>query len=98
MGNAALNNTKRTHGAQRGQGTLELTAVLIAIILLVGGIMQFWFWSNNQVIRRQINYNVGRTGAGKSPLISLVYEMKWPLAQDEPVTEDSRYSPFLSTR
>ncbi|RJP27424.1 MAG: hypothetical protein C4533_08185 [Candidatus Omnitrophota bacterium] len=92
MGNSALKNIKN----KNGQTVLETAIVMIAMIILLGGILQFWFWSNNQIIRRQREYNETRVQAGTSPLLSFMYQMQWPLEREEEITDTNKYTPYVS--
>jgi len=47
-----------------GQGTLEVALAFIIVILLVGGLVNIWFWFNGQMISRQVAYNNTRVAAG----------------------------------
>jgi len=49
---------------KRGQGTLETVMAFIIIIILVGGMVNIWFWFNNQMVKRQLQYNATRVSAG----------------------------------
>lgn len=51
---------------KKGQGTLEMTFVLITAVLLLGGILNIWLWENKQAVKRQVEYNRTRRAAGTS--------------------------------
>jgi uncharacterized protein (UPF0333 family) len=77
MENRILNN--------RGQGTLEMAFVIIIMVLFLGGIINIWFWANNQMARRQIEYNSSRVIAGTS---SDAYSLQWPMNRPDELGED----------
>ena len=63
MGNPILNMPKLIRN-KKGQGALETAAVFVIIFLLIGGILNIWFWANNQITSRQVSYNNSRVLAG----------------------------------
>jgi hypothetical protein len=77
MENRILNN--------RGQGILEMTFVIIIMVLFLGGIINIWFWANNQMVRRQIEYNSSRVIAGTS---ADAYNLQWPMNRPEELGEE----------
>ncbi|MCX5711220.1 MAG: hypothetical protein NT060_04625 [Candidatus Omnitrophica bacterium] len=48
----------------RGQGTIETVMAFIILVLILGGMMNIWFWFNNQLVERQVAYNDTRVNAG----------------------------------
>ncbi len=50
---------------QRAQATLEFSLIFIISVILLAGLIGFWKWSSNNIIKRQHFYNRDRT----SPLI-----------------------------
>jgi len=77
---------------------METAVVILITFLLVGGLVKLWFWSNNQIVRRQKNYNATRTAAGQSGLETFLYVPQWP-AVENPAYRDERiegdYNPFF---
>lgn len=69
---------------KRAQGTLEMTFVIILMVVLLAGIVNIWLWANNQIVRRQKEYNASRVAAGKS---SDSYVRMWPVYTPEPLEE-----------
>lgn len=61
---------------KRGQSSLEVAITLIMVVILIGGIIKIWFWSNNQIVERQLRYNETRVAAGTA---SDTYELNWPV-------------------
>lgn len=70
---------------KRGQGTLETTVVMIAMVLLLASAMQIWLWGNKQMVIRQKRYNASRVEAGKS---RDDYVLRWPVYTPEKLNED----------
>jgi hypothetical protein len=68
-----------------GQGVLEMTIVIVLMTLLLGGILNIWLWANNQIVRRQKEYNASRVVAGTS---KDGYVLEWPVYQPEELRED----------
>lgn len=52
--------------SKKGQGTLEVTVAFIVTVLLIGAMVNIWFWANTQIINRQLSYNRGRVAAGQA--------------------------------
>lgn len=50
--------------AKRGQGMLESVIVFVVVLLFFGGIFRIWSWANNQIVNRQLRYNITRQPAG----------------------------------
>ena len=69
----------------KGQSTLELSLVFVLMVLLVGGIVKIWLWSNKQIVERQLRYNATRVAAGTS---SDGYTLQWPVYQPSELKED----------
>jgi hypothetical protein len=63
-------------GVKKGQSTLEMALAFIVIVLLVGGIVKIWLWSNQQIVERQLRYNATRVQAGTG---SDSYQTVWPV-------------------
>lgn len=78
MGKNSRNNLK-------GQVMLETSLVFICLVLLLGGIINIWLWSNKQIVKRQEAYNAGRVNAGQS---SDSYTVQWPVYTPEDLSED----------
>lgn len=76
---------KRIIGSKKGQNTLEVALVFIMIVLLLGGIMKIWLWSNDQIVRRQIKYNETRVGAGTA---TDSYQLNWPVYAPRSLSEE----------
>lgn len=70
---------------KKGQSTLEVALTFIMVILLVGGIIKIWLWSNEQIIRRQIKYNETRVSAGTA---IDTYKLNWPVYAPRELSED----------
>lgn len=70
---------------RKGQGTLEAVIALLVTVLLLGGILNIWLWSNKQIVRRQMRYDTTRVAAGTS---SDTYQLQWPVYTPESLTED----------
>jgi len=70
---------------KKGQGTLEMTFVLITAVLLLGGILNIWLWANKQLVVRELRYNDSRVAAGTS---SDTYVLQWPVYSPEELKED----------
>ena len=68
-----------------GQSTLEAALSFIVIVLLIGGIVKIWLWSNKQIVERQLRYNQTRVQAGTG---SDTYEPVWPVYQSESLREE----------
>lgn len=47
-----------------GQGMLESVIALVVVLLFFGGIFRIWSWANNQIVNRQLRYNMTRQPAG----------------------------------
>ena len=62
--------------SRTGQSTLEVALTVIIIVILIGGIVKIWFWSNNQIVERQLRYNATRVAAGTAVD---TYKLKWPV-------------------
>jgi len=69
----------------KGQSMLEVAFIFILIFLLLGGIMKIWFWANNQIVYRQIDYNAKRILAGTA---SDDYTLQWPVEPPAPLSEE----------
>jgi hypothetical protein len=76
MAYSILNN-KTGLRCKKGQSTLELAVVFISMILLMGGMIKIWFWSNNQIVERQLRYNATRVAAGQP--LGTGYTPVWPV-------------------
>jgi len=50
----------------RGQSTLELTAALVVIVILLIGSVKIFLWLNDSMVRRQVNYEATRVAAGSA--------------------------------
>lgn len=59
-----------------GQSTLEVALSFVLIVLLIGGIVKIWLWSNQQIVERQLRYNQTRVQAGTG---SDTYQAAWPV-------------------
>jgi len=68
-----------------GQVTLEVSLVFVIIVVLLGGIINIWLWSNKQIVERQLRYNEGRVVAGTS---TDTYQRLWPVYKPQELTED----------
>jgi len=60
----------------KGQSTLEVSLTLIITVVLLYSIVKIWFWSNNQIVKRQLEYNDSRVIAGTAVD---TYKLVWPL-------------------
>lgn len=65
MGNAILMKGRLMRN-KRGQGTLEITIILVTMVCLLYGVINIWMWGNKQIVMRQVAYNNTRVIAGKS--------------------------------
>lgn len=63
---------------------MEVALTFIITVLLIGGIIKIWLWSNNQIIKRQIKYNESRISAGTA---TDTYQLNWPVYQPNELTE-----------
>jgi hypothetical protein len=50
----------------KGQSTLELTAALVVIAILLIGTAKIFLWINDSMVRRQVNYEATRVAAGSA--------------------------------
>jgi hypothetical protein len=59
---------------KRGQGTIETVFAFIILVILVGAMINVWFWFNNQMVERQVHYNDTRVaaGTGRTPYSNIV--------------------------
>lgn len=64
---------------KNAQGLLEFCFSFLTIVLLLLGIMQIWFWANNQLAKRQVEYNKTRQIAG---FALPDYKLQWPLVYE----------------
>ncbi len=64
---------------------LEAYLVVVAMVLLLGGILNIWLWGNKQIVERQLRYNASRVTAGTS---SDAYTLQWPVYAPPALTED----------
>lgn len=87
----------------KGQGLLESVVALVCTTLLIGGILQFWLWSNAQLVKRQLFYNKTRVEAGTAGIETVTYAPQWPAGllggeslahRDDPLEEYTVYDPF----
>jgi len=78
----------RNRKIEKGQSTLEMALALIVIILLIGGIVKIWFWSNTQIVQRQQAYNATRVQAGTG---SDTYQTVWPVYTPGELTEEETF-------
>ena len=69
---------------QRGQSTLETAVVLFMLVLFLGSVTNIWLWMNNQIVKRQVQYNATRVAAGTS---SNTYKVVWPVYTPDSLTE-----------
>lgn len=76
-----MNNNK----AIKGQSMLEVCIILIILVLFLAGVMKIWLWSNNQIVKRQSEYNLTRVEAGTA---MDDYTLVWPVYTPEELTED----------
>lgn len=49
---------------KKAQATLEFTLIFVLMAALLMGLIGLWKWSSDNIIRRQLNYNTTRVGAG----------------------------------
>jgi len=70
---------------KNGQSTLKMTLAFIVVVLLVGGIVNIWLWSNRQIVKRQQAFNTTRIKAGTG---LDAYELVWPL---DKIDDKSKY-------
>jgi len=70
---------------RKGQGILEMTFVIILMTLMIGGILNIWFWANNRIVARQRQYNASRVVAGTS---SDTYQLLLPNYTQANLTEE----------
>lgn len=70
---------------KKGQGTIEVTLVVVIVILLLSGIINIWIWANNQIVRRQMRYNETRVAAGTAVDN---YQLQWPVYRPQELGED----------
>jgi len=69
---------------KRGQSTLETAVVLFMLVLFLGSVTNIWLWMNNQIVKRQIEYNATRVEAGTS---LNAYKMVWPVYTPDSLAE-----------
>lgn len=70
------NGKERTRKAQAlqlrsGQVTLELTAALIMVVLIVVGTVKIFVWLNDRMIRTQVEYENTRFDAGSAAMTAV---------------------------
>ena len=70
---------------KRGQGTLEFSLTMIITIVLLYSIVKIWFWANNQIVNRQLEYNDSRVIAGTA-LDN--YNLVWPVYKTPELKEE----------
>jgi len=51
---------------KKSQVSLELTASLIVLFILIGGIVKIFLWVNKRMVLRQELYEQGRVDAGSA--------------------------------
>lgn len=64
---------------------MELAVVFVAMIVLLMGITQIWFWMNERIVKRQINYNKSRVASGTSVAN---YNLQWGNYRSRSLTQN----------
>lgn len=82
MGNKFLKNNKIRQ--RKAQLMLETVISFALIFFLVGGIVKIWLWANNQIVKREIQYNATRVAAGTG---ADAYRMIWPVYKPDSLRE-----------
>jgi hypothetical protein len=50
----------------KAQATLEFTLIFVIMAALVMGLLGLWKWSNDNIVKRQLDYNTTRITAGSA--------------------------------
>ena len=53
---------------QKAQVLLEITLVFVALLLFFVGMLNIWFWFNNDLVKRQKDYISSRDQRGRWPI------------------------------
>lgn len=72
---------------RKSQAILEVTLIFIVGLLLFFGIMGVWMWGDNQIAKRQPEYNRTRVEAGTVVLTNDNKPIVWPVYEPEELTE-----------
>ncbi|MFA5311072.1 MAG: hypothetical protein WC355_02030 [Candidatus Omnitrophota bacterium] len=51
---------------RKAQATLEFTLIFVIIAVLIFGLLTFWKWSSDNIVKRQVRYNQTRVQAGST--------------------------------
>jgi len=51
---------------KKAQVTLEFTLIFVIIVALLSGLLTFWKWSSDNIVKRQVRYNATRVQAGSN--------------------------------
>jgi len=71
---------------RKSQAILEVTLIFIVGLFLFFGIMGMWMWGDNQIAKRQPEYNKTRVEAGSIALID-DKPIVWPVYEPEELSE-----------
>jgi len=72
---------------KKSQAILEVTVVFIVGLFLFFGIMGMWMWGDNQIAKRQPEYNQTRIEAGSIVAVN-DKSIVWPVYQPEELKEE----------
>ena len=79
-----------TSKPKTGQATLEMTAALILLVLLLVGTAKIFFWLNGSLVHRQIQYQNSRVAAADEATWGRSVDIKNPIiGEGEP--DESTY-------
>lgn len=67
---------------------METTIAIVIVVLLFGGIINIWLWSNAQIVRRQRSYNASRITAGTLLENAADYSLQWPVYKPPELSEE----------
>ena len=71
---------------RKSQAILEVTLIFIVGLFLFFGIMGIWMWGDNQIAKRQPEYNKTRVEAGSLALTNNK-SVVWPVYEPEELSE-----------
>lgn len=71
---------------RKSQAILEVTLIFIVGLFLFFGIMGIWMWGDNQIAKRQPEYNKTRVEAGSLTLTN-DKPIVWPVYEPEELSE-----------
>lgn len=63
---------------QKGQVSLEIALVFVAVLLFFLGMLRVFFWANNDLVARQNDYQQTRDEQGR-----------WPVHTSNPLNDDT---------